>query len=290
MKRTATLVGFAAILMWAFFALFSFSAGAIPPFQLTAMSFLIASFFGMIKWIFVPESIKQLKQGWRVWVVGVGGLFGFHAVYFTAIQSAPPVEVSLIAYLWPLLIVVFSSFLPGEKLKLHHIIGVVFGFLGAVLLISRGELAGLLTNFSIGHILAIACALIWSTYSVLSRRLAHAPTDVVVGFCLATAVLSMLIHLAFETTIWPSTTLQWLAILGLGIFPVGIAFYAWDYGVKRGDIMVLGAASYGAPLLSTLVLLGAGLSPFHWSIAVACLFITGGAVIAAKDMFFKQQS
>jgi drug/metabolite transporter (DMT)-like permease len=94
----------------------------------------------------------------------------------------------------------------------------------------------------------------------------------------------------FETTVWPENPPQWLAILGLGLFPVGVAFYTWDHGVKQGDIMVLGAASYASPLLSTIVLLAAGMTAFHWSIALACLLITSGAVIAAKDMLFGRKA
>jgi drug/metabolite transporter (DMT)-like permease len=74
----------------------------------------------------------------------------------------------------------------------------------------------------------------------------------------------------------------------LGLLPVGAAFYTWDYGVKHGDIMVLGAASYASPLLSTIVLVAAGFAPFTWPVIVACLLITVGAVIAAKDMLFRR--
>ena len=69
--------------------------------------------------------------------------------------------------------------------------------------------------------------------------------------------------------------------------PVGLAFYVWDYGVKRGDIQVLGAASYLAPLLSTLALIGAGFAEFTPIIGVACALITAGAVLAAKEMIFR---
>ena len=61
-----------------------------------------------------------------------------------------------------------------------------------------------------------------------------------------------------EATVWPATMLQWLSVIGLGIGPVGAAFYAWDIGMKRGDIRVLGAASYATPLLSTGFLILAG--------------------------------
>jgi drug/metabolite transporter (DMT)-like permease len=82
--------------------------------------------------------------------------------------------------------------------------------------------------------------------------------------------------------------MQWMAVLGLGLLPVGAAFYTWDFGVKHGDIMVLGAASYASPLLSTLILVAAGFAPLHWSVIAACLLITAGAVIAAKDMLFRK--
>jgi drug/metabolite transporter (DMT)-like permease len=223
-----------------------------------------------------------------VWSVGIGGLFGYHFVYFSALRSAPPIEASLIAYLWPLFLVLFSAVMPEENLRRHHLIGVVLGLLGAVLVITRGE--GLaFSDLKIGHFLALACAVIWSGYSVLSRRLGKVSTDVVTGYCLVTAVLAALCHLLFEETVWPDTIGQWLAVLGLGLFPVGAAFYTWDLGVKRGDIMVLGAASYASPLLSTFVLVATGYAPISWMIGLACLMITMGAVVAAKDMIWKRQ-
>ena len=287
-RRWATLVGISAVLMWATLAALSAASGRVPPFQLTAMTFLVGGLMGAASWLFRPDGLRVLKQDWRVWALGVGGLFGYHAVYFSAIRAVPPVEASLIAYLWPLFMVVFSSFLPGENLKAHHLIGVVLGLAGAALVITRGEGLGFAAGLSRGHLLAFACAFIWAAYSVLSRRFAAVPSDVVAGFCLATAGLAGLTHYLTETTLWPQTPGQWLAVLGLGLFPVGAAFYVWDYGVKRGDIMVLGAASYLSPLLSTLVLVAVGLASAHWSVWAACLFITAGALIAARDMLFRK--
>ena len=289
MSRTfATLIGFTAVLMWSVLALMSAASGAVPPFQLAAMTFLIGGLMGAVTWPFRPHAIGALKQDWKVWALGVGGLFGYHFVYFSAIRAAPAVEVSLIAYLWPLFLVVFSALLPGEKLKTHHLLGVLFGLAGAVLVITKGEGFGLKDGFKTGHVLAFACAIIWATYSVLSRRFGKVSTDVVAGFCLATAALAAFSHVLFETTVWPESASQWLAVIGLGLLPVGAAFYTWDFGVKHGDIMVLGAASYAAPLLSTLVLVAASFALLHWSVVLACVLITAGAVIAAKDMIFRK--
>ena len=226
--------------------------------------------------------LDQLRKiRWTVYAFGTLGIFGYHALYFSALRLPPAAEAGLIAYLWPLLIVLFSGLLPGEQLRRGHMLGGVMGFAGAALIILGGG-----ANFSPenlhGFALAIACALTWSSYSVLSRRLGSVPTASVAVFCLASAALSLGLHLSFETTQWPATQLGWLSVLALGLGPVGAAFYVWDIGVKQGDIQLLGTSSYAAPLLSTVVLILAGVAEPSWSLGAAALLITGGALIAAR--------
>lgn len=287
-KTFSTLIGFAAILTWSFLALLSTAAGAVPPFQLAAMTFLLGGLVGVASWIFRPQAIRSLRQPWQVWALGVAGLCIYHTAYFFAIQSAPPVEVSLIAYLWPLLIVVFAVFLPGERMRLHHLVGVLLGLAGAVIVITKGGNVGLAEGILPGHLIALFCAFVWSIYSVLSRRFGAVPTDVVAGYCLITAIVSFGLHLALEETVVPQTATQWIAIVVLGTIPLGAGFYAWDWGCKHGDIMVLGALSYAAPLFSVVILLAAGYGAYHWSVALACLLIVAGALLAAKDMLLRR--
>lgn len=284
----ATLIGFTAVAMWALLALFTVGTGRVPVFQLTAMTFAIGSALGAASWLFRPGAIGQLRQDWRVWLLGIGGLFGYHFFYFTALKNAPPVEAGLIAYLWPLLIVLMTAMLPGQRIGWHHVAGALLGLAGTALIVTRGVGFGFDSAHALGYGAAFMCAITWSTYSVLSRANGQVSSDVVVGFCMATALLSLICHVALEATVWPQGALQWLAVIGLGLGPVGAAFYAWDYGVKRGDIAVLGASSYMAPLLSTLILIAAGFAPASWLVLLACLFITGGALLAAKDMLQRQ--
>jgi drug/metabolite transporter (DMT)-like permease len=291
MNRTlATLTGFLAILTWAFLAFLTTAAGNIPPFQLAAMTFLIGGLVGATTWVNRPGAmLTLLRQPWQVWALGIAGLCIYHNAYFFAIQSAPPIEASLIAYLWPLLLVVFASFLPGERLRAHHVVGVVLGLSGAVIVITKGGSVGLAEGVRPGHVIALFCAFVWSGYSVLSRRFGNAPTDMVVGYCFVTAATSFVLHLAFEPTVLPETPGQWAAVALLGALPLGAGFYAWDWGCKRGDIMVLGALSYTAPLFSVIVLIAAGYAEFRWSVAVACLLIVTGALVASKDMLLKPE-
>jgi drug/metabolite transporter (DMT)-like permease len=285
--RTATLIGLTAILMWSLLSVLTVATGKIPAFQLAAMTFTIGALVGFSTWIGRKDAWRALAQAPLAWVVGVGGLFGYHALYFLSLRFAPPAEATLVNYLWPLLIVLFSSLLPGERLLLHHIIGAAFGLAGTVLLFAGNT--GHFTSAEVpGLIAAFVAAFVWATYSVMSRRLKSVPTNAVAGFCLLTALLAALVHAFIETTVWPDTTTQWLAVALLGVGPVGAAFYAWDVGMKRGDIRVLGAASYATPLLSTAFLIATGFAKASVAIAIAALLIAGGGLIAAMDMLRKR--
>jgi drug/metabolite transporter (DMT)-like permease len=283
-RRSATLVGFTAILMWSFLAVLTVASGRVPPFQLAAMTFAIGGSVGVASWVPRPAAIASLRQPPEVWALGVGGLFGYHALYFFSLRLAPPAEAGLINYLWPLLIVLLSALLPNERLRIHHIAGALLGLAGTFILFAGQEQLALASEHVPGYAAAFVAAFVWSAYSVLSRRFAAVPSDAVAGFCLATAALSLGCHLVFETTVWPATPGQWLAVIGLGLAPVGAAFYAWDFGVKRGDIRVLGAASYAAPILSTLILVLAGYAVPRLTLALAALLIAGGGLLAARDL------
>jgi drug/metabolite transporter (DMT)-like permease len=283
----ATLIGFSAILMWSLLSLLTVASGRVPPFQLAAITFAIGGGIGAATWLFRRGAAASLRQPPEVWALGVAGLFGYHALYFMALRLAPPAEAQLVNYLWPLLIVLFSGLLPDERLKVHHIAGVLLGLLGTIVLfVGRGGQAFAVEHLP-GFAAAFVAAFVWATYSVLSRRFAAVPTDAVAGFCLVTSALSTICHLLFEDTVWPASAGQWLATIALGLAPVGAAFYAWDYGVKRGDIRVLGAASYAAPILSTWFLVLAGYATGSVSLALAAALITGGGLLAAKDLFAK---
>jgi drug/metabolite transporter (DMT)-like permease len=280
----ATLIGFGAIVLWSSLALMTAASGSMPPFELAALTFLIGGLLG------VPALFRS-RKGWAlfrqplpVWTLGIGGLFLYHAFYFAALRLAPPAEAGLISYLWPLLIVLMSALLPGERLRSGHIIGAIAGFGGVALLLgSKQGGFGFDQRYWPGYALAFCCAFIWSGYSILSRRYRDAPTEMVAVYCLATSALALAAHTLFETTVWPENMMQWLAIVGLGLGPVGAAFYVWDWGVKRGDIKILGVTSYAAPVLSTFLLVVTGYAEASLSLGLATLLIVSGALLATRS-------
>jgi drug/metabolite transporter (DMT)-like permease len=284
----ATMIGFSAVAMWALLALLTDASGKVPPFLLSAICFAIGTCVGLAARPFAGR-VEKVRVPGRVWLIGIAGLFGYHFFYFTALRNAPAVEASLIAYLWPLLIVLGSALLPGERLRWNHVAGALLGLGGAFLIVTKGGGFSFEARHAFGYAMAGVCALVWSGYSLLSRRFPSVPTTVVTWFCAATSVLSLICHLMLEETVLPATPGQWLAVAGLGAMPVGAAFYAWDIGVKRGNIQVLGAASYAAPLLSTLVLIVAGFAQPTLNVVAACVLITAGAALAALPSLLRRR-
>jgi drug/metabolite transporter (DMT)-like permease len=278
-KSRATLIGFTAVLMWSLLALFTIGSAPVPPLMLNAICFGIGGLIGLV-WT-ARQGFGVLRGvSWKVYAFGTIGLFGYHFLYFTAFRLSPTAETGLIAYLWPLFIVLMSGLLPGERLRAPHVIGALIAFAGAAVIVLGRE--GAAEGSALGLVLAFICAVTWAGYSVLSRRLGEVPTESVTVFCLATAGLSLVSHLAMEETVWPAGATGWASVLALGIGPVGAAFFTWDIGMKRGDIQLLGVASYAAPLLSTLALVAAGIALPTWTIALAAVLITIGAALAAR--------
>lgn len=281
--------GLAAIALWGALATLSVVAGAIPPFQMVAMTFAIGALGGIVR-----ARRRGLAWGdllrWpaKVWALGVGGLFGYHALYFAALQLAPPAEANLVNYLWPLLIVLLSAPLAPEnergRLGWPHLLGALLGFTGVALL-AFGRGVAFASDHSLGYLLALGCAFTWSIYSVLSRRFGETPTDAIAAFCAVSALLSFICHLLFEHTAWPASGMAWLAVVALGLGPAGAAFYLWDHAVKRGDIRALGAFSYATPILSTALLIACGFAAPTWALLLAALLVAGGAALASRELW-----
>ncbi|MGO2354733.1 MAG: aromatic amino acid exporter YddG [Marinomonas foliarum] len=286
----ATLIGSIAILLWSTLALFTTQANLVPPLLLLTLTFGVASLLFFIVYLVKGE----LKSSWAktpksAIIMGGLGFYFYHFCYFYAFQHAPPVEAGLIAYLWPLLIVLMAGMTKGNSLSWTHLVGAVIAFIGTgIMLQSKGQALEVESNTAYhwtGYAAAFACAFIWSSYSVANRRFQSVPSSAVLWYCLITTLLAGTSHLMIEAQSWtPSINFPisiWIAILGLGFGPVGIAFFCWDFGVKKGNLSLLGVLSYTAPALSTAWLGLFTEAQLTTGQIIACLLITAGALFAS---------
>ena len=278
-----TLLGFGAILLWAALALLTSLTTRLPLFEWLALTFGLATLFSL-PMLLRPGTLASLRAvPVAGWVLGIGGLFGYHALYMLALKNAPTAQAGLIAYLWPLLIVLFSMVgFPLSRWMLP-LLGGVLGLVGAGLLVFDPGEGGFGGEFALGYGFALACALTWSSYSVLNRRFSTVPTAAVVVYCAAAAVGGLILSRLFEPWVTP-TALEWVGLVGLALGPMGLAFFVWDFGTKHGNVTLLGALSYFAPLLSTVLLVLTGRAAPSWVLVAATVLIVGGAGLAALGL------
>ena len=266
-----------AIALWASLASLGISLAHVPPFLLTGIALIIGS---IPAWPFVLRDPSQWRIPLRTLALGVYGLFAYHFLLFIALRNAPPVEANLVNYLWPLFIVVLSPvLLPGIRLRWPHVLAALLGFGGAAIAILGGrELSGTLAW---GYVPAFAAALIWATYSLMTKRVAAFPTTAIGLFGLVSGALSLLCHVALE----PAATLvprDWMLLAVMGLGPLGASFFLWDKALKLGDARHIGILSYITPLASTALLIVVSGRAFSGSIALATALIISAAILGVR--------
>ena len=277
---TSTLCALGAIALWATLASLGVLLGQVPPFLLTGIALLIGS---SLAWPLVWRDRQLWHVPARTLALGVYGLFGFHFLLFIALRHAPAVEANLVNYLWPLFMVVLAPvLLPGLRLRAVHVLAALLGFAGAALAIlgARSDQAGA-PVWAWGYLPALGSALIWSSYSLLSQRVAPFPTAAIGLFGLVSGVLSLLCHWLLEPAA-SLVTRDWLLLAVMGAGPLGAAFYLWDKALKLGDARQIGILSYLTPLASTALLMLSSGRALSTTIALAALLIIGGAVLGTR--------
>ena len=285
----ANLYALGAIAMWSLLALLGVALKHVPPFLLTGAALILGSLLAL------PHVLRQ-PQLWRIkpkpLALGVLSLFGFHFLLFIALRMAPAVEVNLINYLWPLLMVVLAPlYLPAVTLRPLHYLAALLGFSGAAVAIlgARTAATDQFVNagwgVALAYLLALCSAFIWANFSLQTKRMAqvgqHIPTAAIGLFGLLAGLLALLCHFLLEPAVQLSQQDYWLlALTGLG--PLGAAFFLWDKALKLGDARQIGLLSYLTPLGSTALLMLFGGRSLSWSVGLAATMIVGAALLGSR--------
>lgn len=281
-----SLIGALGVVLWATETTLITFTVAIPPLQTVALAFVFAAMLSPLVWWFTGYGPSEaFRQPPRVWVIVVGALVGYHACIYYATQLAPPAAAALLQGTTPLMIVLASGLLPGERLRWWHVAGAVMGMAGVVLLIDNGgETPGdwIDARFYLS-LIGIAAAL-WGLYAIVSRTQADVPSSALGAFYAASALICLLAHFGLETWVWPSLS-EWAAIAGLGLLPMGLAIYFWDHGIKRGDIQALGAFAYVEPFIGAMLVAVFTAGVLDASLLMPGLLVVGGAVLASASLW-----
>ena len=254
-SRGATLVGLAALLIWAGYV--GFIRVAADTFGPTLGAALLYTLAGVALWFTRrPRSLAAMPR--RYLLIG-GGLFVFYEVAVSlaiGLAHGPnqAIEVSVVNHLWPTFTVLLSVLIrPGRRGLWALIPGLLVATVGVAWVVggergldSEAILTHLATN-PVPYALALAGAVAWACYSVLVPPLAQGHDGITIFMC------------GVAVALWVR------AAAGAAVIAAGYA--CWNVGIGGGNMNVLSVASYAAPVLQAAVasiILGAALGPTFW--------------------------
>jgi drug/metabolite transporter (DMT)-like permease len=207
------------------------------------------------------QSLARLfRCPWPVFWAGTLGVNIYSVLFVGAIGLARKEDLGLVVllnYLWPIMMILLTAFFGLEKRRLPLLLaGATLGLAGVAMVkglnVFRQPPSSLLP-----HAMALSGAFFWALYSVLLRKWRVPEEDN--GSTLQWAMCALLsAALAAATGEWKqvkapgATTVFWAVFCGIG--PVGIGYYLWEIGIKRGSARLLGLLAYFVPVLSALLM------------------------------------
>lgn len=281
--KRATYMGLGALAMWTVEPLLISEINELPIFEVLTIVFFSSFLFTAFRLTKLKRWHTVLKHPAYIWLAGLLGICMSDFAYIYGAQYAPIAHVDLIDYLWPCLVVAFTSMLPKERFTAQHSIGALLGFVGIYVLVhNEVSLNGFNPHYFIGYGLALVGAFLWSGYSAFSRYHKHVPTEMIGMYCGLGSIVCLLLHLKFETFIMPTASQGSLAVL-TGISGAGIAYQLWDYGVKFGNVYILSSITYVARIAAMGLLVIFGKEPLTLSLVIACALSSLGVFVSSLD-------
>lgn len=290
-----TSLGFISILCWSATVILSRSVtSALGTYTAGAIIYLIGGLIACIVLLFMPNGIQKLFSLPLKYFVVCGLLFTSYTVLlYIAIGMASSnhstVVVGLINYLWPAFIFIFSIPILGRKANWILLPGILFASLGVYIGAMAESSMGFLDVFSsqesniIPYLAALGAAISWGLYSNYCQILIDKEKgDAIPVFILMTG-LALLILRLFVTEESKWSTAVSLLVLANVAFPVILAYSFWDLAIRKGNTVMVVAASYFTPILSTILtclFLGVAINKFIW---LASICVTVGAILCKKS-------
>ena len=260
----ATAGGFMSILLWSTTVAFARSLSEqLGPVTAAASVYSVSGIAAIFSLLPSRRKRLQILQLPGKYLLGCGSLFvTYMLVLFLAIGWAGTrqqvLEVGLVNYLWPALTLVLSLMLLGKKAGWLLLPGTLLALTGVFMVVTHGAAVSW-RSFALNlaknpgaYGLALTAAVSWAMYSNLTRKWAGGQKEgaVVMFLPVTAAVLLLLCCFLDEPRQWNHRSLAEVLFLGLATYA---AYTLWDNAMRKGNIVMIAAASYLTPLLSTMV-------------------------------------
>jgi drug/metabolite transporter (DMT)-like permease len=273
----ATIIGQLALFIWAMSVCGIVVLKDIPAFEILSVLF----FSGLI----ASSVMNTIYGNWKVvtthpkyvLLAGIVGIIGNDIFYIFAFKYAPAAHVDLIALSWPMIVLILASIFLNESIKFHHIFACIIAFLGIyTLLVAESGIGVFDEEYLFGYLCALTSAILWAIYVIISRKYIKCTPELFAVYCGIGSAFAISMHFIFEVTVIPTSN-QLVILIFMGITTHSIAYYGWDFAIKKGHFKLLNILSYGNPIVSVMGLVFFGFAELtdELFIAMIMVFIAG---------------
>lgn len=246
---------------------------------LAAASFFSTLILSLI--ILFTGKLKELsKLNWKVIApsiyLGLLNPFAYYFILLRAYELLPAQVAQPLNFIWPLVLVLLSVPLLGEKLSISSIIALLVSFGGVILISSQGNITNFKIDSPTGVILALSSSVIWALYWILNLRIPQIDPTIrmFLNFLFAT-VFSLMVGIFFDG-FWSFNLYGILGSIYVGTFEMGVTFVLWLKALSLAKSKAkLGNIIYLVPFVSLVFIRFFVRENIYWTTIMGLLIITG---------------
>lgn len=220
------------------------------------------------------------KTAWREWpthlLQAVLGIAGYTLLLYEGLKTTSPLDASMLGAMTPAVIMVMATLLIRERVGAGVVIGILLSSAGALLVISRGDLLGLLSGrtLTIGDLWIVVSVIVWALYSVVQKTV-HTPpiTATALQALFAVAGLTPLVLATGILPAAPSASSLW-GMLYIAVFASIAGFVMWNLGV-------VGVGASRSGIFLNLIMVFTAIIGLFLGESVSLPQIIGGAIVFA---------
>lgn len=290
-SANATILGLVAMVFWATSVAFTRTLSeALGPIALVAVSFGAGGLMslGVELWRF--RKIRVLSPPAWPYLIFCGIFFvGYTLGYVPSLALASDRQVALqlgvVNYLWPGLIVLGSVFMLGYRPRwLFLVPGILIAFFGIAVCTAGKVSLGLFLEAIRGNALAFALmtgsAVCWALYCNFAHK--YSPPRRMSGvplFQITTGLIFFVLQAATGAKAnWSPAII--LPLTYYTVFVTALSYLLWDMAMQKGNIILLGVVSYLLPVASTLFAGWYFHEPVGWPLLAGAALVMLGAILS----------
>jgi len=286
-SKKAIVYTLSCVVLWSLIPVVSrFGQTGLDNFQFLFWSSLLSLVVLLVSTVFAGQFKQFLKYSATQVSISLGlgflGTFLYYVLLYYGYAHAQGLEVLVLQYTWPVLIVLFAWFFLSEKISLRTIIALLIGFVGVATVLTKGDFTNVhLSNMAVDFSVLIGAAA-FALFSVLSKKVQYESFTVTTLFFVAATICSFISLMLFSEFAWPSSLLVWSMIFLNGALINGLSYVLWLQALKYGKASRLATLVFFTPVLAAILIVLLFNEPFHLSYIFGLIAVITAGFIAQR--------